>query len=94
MSSKIQRDRSGGKLFYRTNRCTLVKASLFSFSSFPVVAFSLFFLFPSARWIRVGKFFLPRFLRSCDEGKSAREKVGVIRNRGNTESTSSSLSPL
>lgn len=66
----------------------------FPFLPSPLLLFPFFFLFSSARWIRVGKFFLPRFLRSCDEDKSARGKVGVIRNRGNTESTSSSLSPL
>lgn len=63
MSSKIQRDRSGGKLFYRTNRCTLVKASLFSFSSFPVVAFSLFFL-PRVGYELESSFFLDFYARA------------------------------
>lgn len=75
MSSKIQWDRSDGKLFYKTNR----------FISFAPVIPIIFFLSPFSTRIRVWKVFFLDFLRSYDDRKSVRGKVGVIR-RGNIES--------
>lgn len=72
MSSKIQWDRSDGKLFYKTNR----------FISFAPVIPIIFFLSPFSTRIRVWKVFFLDFLRSYDDRKSVRGKVGVIR-RGN-----------